>query len=101
MTTNTVPQPFKIKITDAELEDLQRRLAATRWPDPAPDTHPDFSRGVPLPYLQELTDYWRHGFDWRAQEARLNEIPQFTTEIDGQRIHYLHVRSRKRMRCRC
>ena len=48
---------------------------------------------MPLPYLQELTEYWRQGFDWRAQEARLNQIPQFTAEIDGQRIHYLHVRS--------
>ena len=93
MTTNTAPQPFQIKITDAELDDLQRRLDATRWPDPAPDTQTDFSRGVPLPYLQELTNYWRYDYDWRAQEARLNEIPQFTTEIDGQRIHYLHVRS--------
>ena len=51
------------------------------------------SVAVPLAYLQELADYWRHGFDWRAQEARLNQIPQFTTEIDGQQIHYLHVRS--------
>ena len=93
MTTNSGPQPFKIKIADAELDDLHRRLDTTRWPDPAPDTPADFSRGVPLPYLQELTDYWRHDYDWRAQEARLNEIPQFSTEIDGQRIHYLHVRS--------
>jgi len=93
MTTNNPPQTFKSEITEAELDDLQRRLDATRWPDPAPDTQMDFSRGVPLPYLQELTDYWRHDYDWRAQEARLNEIPQFTAEIDGQRIHYLHVRS--------
>src|SRR5215211_3932684 len=93
MTTNTEPQPFQIKITDAELDDLHRRLDATRWPDPAPDGRADFARGVPLPYLQELTDYWRNGFDWRAQQARLNEIPQYTTDIDGQRIHYLHARS--------
>jgi hypothetical protein len=93
MTTDTAPQPFQIKITDAELDDLHRRLDATRWPDPAPDSRTDFARGVPLPYLQELTDYWRHGFAWRAQEARLNQIPQFATEIDGQQIHYLHVRS--------
>ena len=69
MTTNTTPQPFQIKITDAELDDLQRRLDATRWADSAPDTRTDFTRGVPLPYLQELTEYWRRGFDWRAQEA--------------------------------
>jgi epoxide hydrolase len=93
MTTNAAPQPFKIKISDTQLDDLHRRLDATRWPDPAPDTRTDFARGVPLPYLQELADYWRNSFDWRAQEVRLNEIPQFTAEIDGQPIHYLHVRS--------
>jgi epoxide hydrolase len=93
MTTNTEPQPFQIKITDGELDDLHRRLDATRWPDPAPDGRADFDRGVPLAYLQQLTDYWRHDFDWRAQEARLNEIPQFIVEIDRQPIHYLHLRS--------
>jgi hypothetical protein len=93
MTGDTALQQFQIKITDAELDDLHRRLAATRWPEPAPNSRPDFSRGVPLSYLQELADYWRHGFDWPAQEARLNEIPQFTTRIDGQQIHYLHLRS--------
>ena len=101
MTTATAPQPFTIEITDSELQDLHRRLDATRWPDPAPDARTDFARGVPLAYLQELTTYWRQGFDWRAQEARLNQIPQFTTEIDGQQIHYLHVRSPSPMRCRC
>ena len=93
MTTATALRPFQIEITDSELDDLHRRLDATRWPAPAPDARTDFARGVPLPYLQELTDYWRHGFNWRAQEARLNEIPQFIAEIDGQQIHYLHVRS--------
>ena len=92
MTTATALRPFQIEITDSELDDLHRRLDATRWPEPAPDTRTDFARGA-LPYLQELTDYWRHGFNWRAQEARLNEIPQFIAEIDGQPIHYLHVRS--------
>jgi hypothetical protein len=67
MTTATAPQPFRIAITDSELDDLQRRLDTTRWPEPPPDTRADFERGVPLAYLQELTDYWRHGFDWRAQ----------------------------------
>ena len=93
MTTFAATQPFQIKITDGELDDLHRRLDFTRWPDPAPDARTDFDRGVPLPYLQDLSDYWRHGFDWRSEEARLNEIPQFTTEIDGQQIHYLHIRS--------
>jgi epoxide hydrolase len=93
MTTPSAPQPFQIKISDAELDDLHRRLDATRWPDPAPEQRTDFARGVPLRYLEELADYWRDGFDWRAQEARLNEIPQFTAETDSQPIHYLHVRS--------
>jgi len=93
MTTATTPQPFTIQITDSELHDLHRRLDETRWPDPPPDSRTDFARGVPLAYLQELTAYWRQGFDWRAQEARLNEFAQFITEIDGQQIHYLHVRS--------
>jgi hypothetical protein len=93
MTTFAATQPFQIKITDGELDDLHRRLDFTRWPDPAPDSRTDFDRGVPLPYLQDLSDYWRHGFDWRSEEARLNEIPQFTTDIDGQQIHYLHIRS--------
>jgi epoxide hydrolase len=93
MTTFAATQPFQIKITDGELDDLHRRLDFTRWPDPAPDARTDFDRGVPLPYLQDLSDYWRHGFDWRSEEARLNEMPQFTTEIDGQQIHYLHIRS--------
>jgi epoxide hydrolase len=93
MTINTAVQPFRITIADADLDDLHRRLDATRWPDPSPETRMDFSNGVPLRYLQELADYWRHGFDWPAHAARLNEIPQFTTEIDGQQIHYLHLRS--------
>jgi pimeloyl-ACP methyl ester carboxylesterase len=93
MTTPSAPQPFQIKISDAELDDLHRRLDATRWPDPAPEQRTDFARGVPLRYLEELADYWRDGFDWRAQEARINEIPQFTAETDSQPIHYLHVRS--------
>ena len=93
MTTATALRPFQIEITDSELDDLHRRLDATRWAEPAPDGRTDFGRGVPLPYLQELTNYWRHDFNWRAQEARLNQIPQFIAEIDGQPIHYLHVRS--------
>jgi epoxide hydrolase len=93
MTTATALRPFQIKITDSDLDDLHRRLDATRWADPAPDTRTDFGRGVPQPYLQQLTNYWRHDFNWRDQEARLNQIPQFIAEIDGQPIHYVHVRS--------
>ena len=93
MKTATAPQQFQIKIAQSELDDLHLRLDATRWPEPAPDARADFERGVPLGYLQRLTSYWRRDFDWRAQEDWLNQIPQFTTEIDGQQFHYLHVRS--------
>jgi epoxide hydrolase len=89
--TTDIIQPFRIDIPQAAIDDLARRLAATRWPAPAPVA--DWSRGAPLGYLQELADYWRSGFDWRAQESRLNRFPQFTTIIDGQTIHFLHVRS--------
>jgi pimeloyl-ACP methyl ester carboxylesterase len=84
-------QPFTIAIPQAELDDLRERLARTRWPDELPGV--GWSYGVPLSYVQRLADYWRSGYDWRAWEARLNAYPQFTTEIDGQNIHFLHVRS--------
>ena len=91
MTNSTDIRPFRIEIADAELDDLHDRLARTRWPqEPESD---GWSRGVPLAYLQGLVTYWADGFDWRAQERGLNELPQFVTEIDGQPIHYLHVRS--------
>lgn len=93
MNPNSEIRPFRIEIPQAELDDLHARLANTRWPSPAPDGRSDFGRGIPLAYLRELADYWRDGFDWRAQEARLNEFPQYLTEIDGQTIHFLHVRS--------
>ena len=67
------------------------RLARTRWPDELPGVGWDY--GVPLDYVKELAEHWRTGYDWRAWEARLNEYPQFTTTIDGQNIHFLHVRS--------
>jgi pimeloyl-ACP methyl ester carboxylesterase len=84
-------ESFRIDIPQADLDDLHRRLDATRWPDELPDA--GWTRGVPLAYLKELADHWRHRYDWRAHEARLNEIPQFTTEIDGTRVHFLHIRS--------
>jgi pimeloyl-ACP methyl ester carboxylesterase len=92
MNTSAI-RPFRIEIPQADLDDLRSRLANTRWPSPAPTEAADFSRGVPLTYLQELATYWGNDFDWRAQEARLNSYPQFLTEIDGQTIHFLHVRS--------
>jgi epoxide hydrolase len=84
-------RPFQIVIPQADLDDLSARLARTRWPDELPGV--GWSRGVPLGYLKELAAYWADGFDWRAQEARLNQYPQFTTAIDGQDIHFVHVRS--------
>jgi epoxide hydrolase len=82
--------PFRIAVPDADLADLHDRLARTRWPDDHPA---GWERGVPASYLKRLAERWRTGFDWRAQEARLNAYPQFTTTIDGQNIHFLHVRS--------
>ncbi len=84
-------QPFKIAIPQTDLDDLRERLAHTRWPNQLPGV--GWNRGVPLDYLKELAEYWRTGYDWRKHEARLNEFPQYTTEIDGQTIHFLHVRS--------
>jgi pimeloyl-ACP methyl ester carboxylesterase len=84
-------QSFTIAIPQADLDDLRDRLARTRWPDELPGV--GCSRGVPLGYLKELAEYWRAGYDWRAHEARLNAFPQFTTAIEGQTIHFLHVRS--------
>ena len=84
-------QTFKIDVPEADLRDLRDRLARTRWPDDLPDV--DWTYGVPVDYLKKLAGYWRTGYDWRAQEARLNSHPQFTTTIDGQNIHFLHVRS--------
>ena len=92
--TNHEIRPFRIEIPQADLEDLRSRLARTRWPDPGPDPVADgWSRGVPLGYLTRLAGYWADDFDWRAQEATLNQIPQFTTVIDEQRIHFFHIRS--------
>jgi hypothetical protein len=84
-------RPFRVAIPQADLDDLQARLARTRWPDELPEV--GWSRGVPLGHLEELAAYWADGFDWHAQEARLNQFPQHTTTIDGQTIHFLHVRS--------
>lgn len=89
--SDTDVRPFRVEIPQADVDDLRDRLARTRWPDQASAT--DWTRGVPVAYLRDLAEYWRTGFDWRAQEARLNAFEQFTTTIDGQTIHFLHVRS--------
>ena len=84
-------RPFRIDIPQADLDDLRARLARTRWPDQLPGVGWDY--GIPLDYVKELAEYWRTGYDWRVHERRLNAFPQFTTTIDGQNIHFLHVRS--------
>jgi epoxide hydrolase len=89
--TDAEIRSFRIDIPQADLDDLADRLARSRWPDELPGV--GWSRGVPLYYIKELAEYWRGGYDWRKWEAKLNEYPQFTTAIDGQNIHFLHVRS--------
>ncbi|MBX3084895.1 MAG: epoxide hydrolase [Anaerolineae bacterium] len=84
-------QPFHVNIPQSALDDLQNRLMRTRWPNELPDV--GWSYGVPLRYVRRLHDYWCTGYDWRTWEAKLNAYPQFITEIDGQTIHFLHVRS--------
>ncbi|WP_433431853.1 epoxide hydrolase family protein [Nonomuraea sp. CA-141351] len=84
-------EPFRIDVPQAELDDLADRLARTRWPDELPGV--GWDHGIPLGRVRELADYWRTAYDWREHEAELNAYPQFTTEIDGQNIHFLHVRS--------
>ncbi|MEU8900068.1 epoxide hydrolase family protein [Nocardia sp. NPDC048505] len=89
--TNTEIRPFRIDVPQTQLDQLHSRLADTLWPDELPGVGWDY--GIPVGYLRELAEYWRTGYDWRAQESRLNELPQFITEIDGQPVHFVHVRS--------
>src|SRR5215203_6164879 len=84
-------RPFRIEVPQAELENLRDRLDRTRWPGEVPGI--GWTRGVPLDYLKDLADYWANDYDWRRWEAMLNEFPQFTTGIDGQNVHFLHIRS--------
>jgi pimeloyl-ACP methyl ester carboxylesterase len=84
-------EPFDIHVEDALLDDLQDRLERTRFPDQIEGTGWDY--GIPIDYLRELVDYWRQTYDWRAQEARLNQLDHFRTTIDGQSIHFVHSRS--------
>jgi pimeloyl-ACP methyl ester carboxylesterase len=87
----TAIRPFQVEITDEALADLRRRVAATQWPEK--ETVADSSQGVPLAPMQELARYWATDYDWRKVEARLQALPQFTTEIDGLDIHFIHVKS--------
>jgi epoxide hydrolase len=89
--SNSEIRPFRIETPQADLDDLRDRLARTRWPSQLAD--PDWSRGVPLKYLEELAEYWRTTYDWREHERQLNELPQFVTSVDGTNLHFLHVRS--------
>jgi len=91
MTNDSEIHPFRIEIPQAELDDLRSRLARTRWPDQLQDAGWDY--GIPLGYVRDLAGYWRTDYDWRAHERELNEFPQFTTTIQRQRVHFLHVRS--------
>lgn len=84
-------RPFRIDIPQAQLDDLDARLAATRWPSELPGV--GWDRGVPVDYLRALTEYWRTGYDWRRHEAALNELPQFVTAVEEQPIHFVHVPS--------
>ncbi|WP_410811132.1 epoxide hydrolase family protein [Micromonospora sp. 067-2] len=85
-------RPFTVEIPQADLDDLRRRIAATRWPEK--ETVDDQSQGVPLATIQAVARYWEKEYDWRSIEARLNAVPQFVTAIDGVDIHFLHVRSK-------
>ena len=89
--TQDAIKPFKIAISDAVLTDLKQRLENTRWPET--ETVNDWSQGVPLHYAQELCDYWLNEYDWRARETLLNKYEQFTTELNGLDIHFIHARS--------
>ena len=89
---STDVQPFRIDIPDKQLDDLRQRVAETRWP--TRELVGDRSQGVQRATAEELARYWTSGYDWRRCEARLNALPQFTTEIDGVTIHFIHVRSR-------
>src|SRR5215204_3705226 len=102
--TDAEIRSFRIDIPQADLDDLADRLARTRWANELPSEErgggvqtgpvpPGWEYGVPLDYVKNLVEYWRTGYDWRAWEAKLNSYPQFTTTIDGQNVHFLHIRS--------
>jgi pimeloyl-ACP methyl ester carboxylesterase len=86
------PEPFTLRVPDEAVADLRERLARTRFPDQAPG--PSWAYGTDVAYLRELVDHWRDGFDWRAQETRLNAVPQFKVPLHGIALHYLHVPGR-------
>lgn len=89
----TQPEPFRVQVRQADLDDLHRRIDATRWP--IDFGNEDWSYGVEKGWLCELVDYWRNDFDWRAQEAAINRFPQYRVEIEGVPIHFVHVKASK------
>src|SRR3954452_9773350 len=89
--TATKIRPFQLDIPEEALEDLRRRIEATRLP--SKELVEDRSQGVQLATIQQLASYWATDYDWRKAEAKLNALPQFTTLIDGVEIHFIHVRS--------
>ena len=91
MSSETEIRPFRVDVPDEAIADLRRRIAAMRWPTKELVT--DRSQGVQLAAIQELARYWTADYDWRAGAARLNALPQYTTRIDGEDIHFIHVRS--------
>jgi hypothetical protein len=91
LSAETAVEPFRIEIPDERLDDLRARLRRVRWADEIDNDQ--WQRGASLEFLRELISYWRDRFDWRAVEAKLNELPHFRTEIDGVDIHFVHQRS--------
>src|SRR5690348_274908 len=91
MTTETEIRPFRVEMPEETVADLRRRITAARLP--TRELVSDRSQGVQLATIQELARYWSTEYDWRRAEAKLNALPQFTTEIDGVQIHFVHVRS--------
>jgi hypothetical protein len=91
-------RPFEIDVPQEELDELRRRVQATRWPEK--ETVDDATQGVPLETMRAVVRYWGDGYDFHRFQERMNEFPQFMTEIDGLDIHFIHVKSLTRTRCR-
>ena len=92
MSSETEIRPFRVDVPEGAIADLRRRIAATRWP--SSELVADRSQGVQLATIRELAGYWATDYDWRACEARLNALPQFTTAVDGEDVYFIHVKSR-------
>lgn len=89
--------PFKVSIPDSKIADLKARIRNTKWPDR--ELVKDETQGVELATMKSLADYWSTKYDWKKIEQKLNSYPQFTTNIDGVDIHFIHVRSKHKKRC--